>query len=222
MPHFASIMSLYKRKVHLIMQKIKVLALSFTLFGTTSIYAQTTTENKTTPYGDNPNIFKVIAKKTGSAVQNTAEKVGEATENGIRKIKPKFDETIDNTKTYTAEQATIAKENTQKGIDTAVKKVEQTTDRVLGRTEYNVPIEQGSLSQSKIPTKTAYEVTAATPTTTVLSTLTPIAQPTTVQNTQVEPEIVKQSLPIENTTTKQTENSSTKASNEDDTSGVPR
>ena len=155
MPHFASIMSLYKRKVHLIMQKIKVLALSFTLFGTTSIYAQTTTENKTTPYGDNPNIFKVIAKKTGSAVQNTAEKVGEATENGIRKIKPKFDETIDNTKTYTAEQATIAKENTQKGIDTAVKKVEQTTDRVLGRTEYNVPIEQGSLSQSKIPTKTA-------------------------------------------------------------------
>ena len=214
MPHFASIMSLYKRKVHLIMQKIKVLALSFTLFGTTSIYAQTTTENKTTPYGDNPNIFKVIAKKTGSAVQNTAEKVGEATENGIRKIKPKFDETIDNTKTYTAEQATIAKENTQKGIDTAVKKVEQTTDRVLGRTEYNVPIEQGSLSQSKIPTKTAYEVTAAT--------LTPIAPPTTVQNTQVEPEIVKQSLPIENTTTKQTENSSTKASNEDDTSGVPR
>ena len=222
MPHFASIMSLYKRKVHLIMQKIKVLALSFTLFGTTSIYAQTTIENKTTPYGDNPNIFKVIAKKTGSAVQNTAEKVGEATENGIRKIKPKFDETIDNTKTYTAEQATIAKENTQKGIDTAVKKVEQTTDRVLGRTEYNVPIEQGSLSQPQIPTKTAYEVTAATPTTTVLSPLTPIAQPTTVQNTQVEPEIVKQSLPIENTTTKQTENSSTKASNEDDTSGVPR
>lgn len=88
--------------------------------------------------------------------------------------------------------------------------MEQTTDRVLGRTEYNVPIEQGSLSQSKIPTKTAYEVTAATPTTTVLSPLTPIAQPTTVQNTQVEPEIVKQSLPIENTTTKQTENSSTK------------
>lgn len=90
MPHFASIMSLYKRKVHLIMQKIKVLALSFTLFGTTSIYAQTTIENKTTPYGDNPNIFKVIAKKTGSAVQNTAEKVGEATENGIRKNQTKI------------------------------------------------------------------------------------------------------------------------------------
>ena len=45
----------------------------------------------------------------------------------------------------------------------------------------------------------------------------PIAPPTTA-----EPEIVKQSLPIENTTTKQTENSSTKASNEDDASGVPR
>ena len=202
------------------MQKIKVLALSFTLFSATSIYAQTSTENKTTPYGDNPNIFKVIAKKTGTAVQNTAEKVGEATENGIRKIKPKFDETIDNTKTYTAEQATIAKENTQKGIDTAVKKVEQTKDNVFRKTEYNVPIQQGSLSQPQIPTNTTYEVTAPAPATTVLAPLMPIAPPTTMQNTQVEPEIVKQSLPIENTTTKQTENSSTKASN--DASGVPR
>lgn len=202
------------------MQKIKVLALSFTLFSATSIYAQTSTENKTTPYGDNPNIFTVIAKKTGTAVQNTAEKVGEATENGIRKIKPKFDETIDNTKTYTAEQATIAKENTQKGIDTAVKKVEQTKDNVFRKTEYNVPIQQGSLSQPQIPTKTTYEVTAPAPATTVLAPLMPIAPPTTMQNTQVEPEIVKQSLPIENTTTKQTENSSTKASN--DASGVPR
>ena len=204
------------------MQKIKVLALSFTLFSATSIYAQTTTENKTTPYGDNPNIFTVIAKKTGTAVQNTAEKVGEATENGIRKIKPKFDETIDNTKTYTAEQATIAKENTQKGIDTAVKKVEQTKDNVFGKTEYNVPIEQGSLSQPKIPTKTTYEVTAPAPATTVLAPLTSISPPTTVQNAQAEPDIIKQSLPIENTTTKQTENSSTKVSNEDDASGVPR
>ena len=204
------------------MQKIKVLALSFTLFSATSIYAQTSTENKTTPYGDNPNIFKVIAKKTGTAVQNTAEKVGEATENGIRKIKPKFDETVDNTKTYTAEQATIAKENTQKGIDTAVKKVEQTKDNVFGKTEYNVPIEQGSLSQPKIPTKTTYEVTAPAPATTVLAPLTSISPPTTVQNAQAEPDIIKQSLPIENTTTKQTENSSTKVSNEDDASGVPR
>ena len=203
------------------MQKIKLLALSFTLFSATSIYAQTTTENKTTPYGDNPNIFTVIAKKAGTAVQNTAEKVGEATENGIRKIKPKFDETIDNTKTYTAEQATIAKENTQKGIDTAVKKVEQTKDNVFGKTEYNVPIEQGSLSQPKIPTKTTYEVTAPAPATTVLAPLTSISPPTTVQNAQAEPDIIKQSLPIENTTTKQTENSSTKVSNEDDASGVP-
>ena len=207
----------FHKRFILIMQKIKVLALSFTLFSATSIYAQTSTENKTTPYGDNPNIFKVIAKKTGTAVQNTAEKVGEATENGIRKIKPKFDETVDNTKTYTAEQATIAKENTQKGIDTAVKKVEQTKDNVFGKTEYNVPIQQGSLSQSKIPTKTTYEVTAPAPATTVLAPLTPIAPPTTA-----EPEIIKQSLPIENTTTEKTENSSTKVSNEDDASGVPR
>lgn len=185
------------------MQKIKVLALSFTLFGATSIYAQTTTENKTTPYGDNPNIFKVIAKKTGTAVQNTAEKVGEATENGIRKIKPKFDETIDNTKTYTVEQATIAKENTQKGIDTAVKKVEQTKDNVFGKTEDNVPIEQGSLSQPQIPTKTTHAVTATAPSTTVQN------------NTQAEPEITQQSIPTQN-------NTATQPSNADDDSGVPR
>ena len=183
------------------MKKISILLCSISLCTASVSYADM--ESKTTPYGDNPNIFKVLAHKTGAAVQNTAEKVGEATENGIRKIKPKFDETVDNTKTYTAEQATIAKENTQKGIDTAVKKVEQTTDRVLGRTEYNVPIEQGSLSQPQIPTKTTHAVTATAPSTTVQN------------NTQAEPEITQQSIPTQN-------NTATQPSNADDDSGVPR
>ncbi len=47
------------------------------------------------PYGENPNIFKVFAYKTQEKVINTADKVGEATENGISKIKPKLDQAWD-------------------------------------------------------------------------------------------------------------------------------
>ena len=208
------------------MQKIKVFALTFTLLSTSSIYAQETTENKTTPYGDNPNIFKVLAHKTGTTVQNTAEKIGEATENGIRKIKPKFDETVDNTKTYTAEQATIAKENTQKGIDTAVKKVEQTKDKIMGKTEYNVPIEQSSLSQSSTSTKTTYAVTAPASATTVLMPVPTVdtqQTPSPVKNIPAEPEITKQSMPINNTTPASNTSTSSPSSTDDDSnSGVPR
>ena len=47
------------------------------------------------PYGENPNIFKVFAYKTQEKVINTADKVGEVTENGIAKIKPKVDQAWD-------------------------------------------------------------------------------------------------------------------------------
>ncbi|AOA59347.1 hypothetical protein BFG52_13935 [Acinetobacter larvae] len=53
-------------------------------------------EQKTTPpYGDNPNIFKVLAYKTGQKIHKTADQVGEATEQGIEKVKPKVEEAID-------------------------------------------------------------------------------------------------------------------------------
>lgn len=127
------------------MMKMKSLYMITAICATSSLYAQTDTQTQT--YGDNPNIFRVLAHKTGEAVQNTAEKVGDATEKGIHKIKPSFDESIENTKKYTSEKAIIARDNTRQGIDTAVKKVEQTKDRVMGKNSYNVPIEQGSLSQ---------------------------------------------------------------------------
>lgn len=57
----------------------------------------TSTVAKTPPsYGDNPNIFEVIAHKTSDKVVNTAEKVGDATERGVAKIKPKVDQAWDN------------------------------------------------------------------------------------------------------------------------------
>ena len=197
---------------------VKSLCLVTAILTAPTIYAQTDTQNQ--PYGDNPNIFKVLAHKTSSAIQNTAEKVGTATEKGIQKIKPQFDETIENTKNYTTEQATIARDNTRQGIDTAVKKVEQTKDSVLGRTTSNVPIQQGSLSQSSTPPKSTMNNTnVATATITVTEApivMQPIQQvQQQPQNTILEePEIKKQSLPIENT-----EN---KPMISDDDVGVPR
>jgi len=209
---------------------IKSLCVITALLATPSLYAQTNTQNQ--PYGDNPNIFKVLAHKTGEAVQNTAEKVGDATEKGIQKIKPSLDETIENTKKYTTEKATEARDSTRQGIDTAVKKVEQTKDRVMGKTNLNVPIEQGSLSQSSTTPNTTNTVTAATTANVQNTPITtqpvqPAVQNQLPNNGQEEPEIKKQSLPIENqerdvnTGSKDTNSSNTQSSTDDEV-GVPR
>lgn len=226
-----------------LMNKIKGICIVTAILTAPSLYAQTEDTNKTQPYGDNPNIFRVLAHKTGTAVQNTAEKVGNATEKGIQKIKPHLDETIENTKTYTTEQATIARDNTRQGIDTAVKKVEQTKDKIMGKTSSNIPIEQGRLSQSS--TSPNSNINNAVPTTAPIATQASViaqpaqpAQPTVAQdqiNISEEPEIKKQSLPIENnpsTTDVSTENSTTHHSNQidqkntdqpsEDETGVPR
>ena len=54
-----------------------------------------TTVKAPPPYGDNPNIFKVLAHKTQEKVQHTAEKVEDATETGLAKIKPKVNQAWD-------------------------------------------------------------------------------------------------------------------------------
>ncbi|MFW1733539.1 hypothetical protein ACG94V_01760 [Acinetobacter sp. ULE_I001] len=217
------------------MKMIKSLCVITAILATPSLYAQTNTQNQTQPYGDNPNIFKVLAHKTGEAVQNTAEKVGDATEKGIQKIKPSLDETIENTKKYTTEKATEARDSTRQGIDTAVKKVEQTKDRVMGKTSLNVPIEHGSLSQSSTTPNTTNTVTAATTANVQNTPITtqpvqPAVQNQLPNNGQEEPEIKKQSLPIEkqkrdvNTNTtglKDTKSTNTQSSTDDEV-GVPR
>lgn len=192
------------------MKIIKSLCFITAVFTTPILYAQTETQNQAQPYGDNPNIFRVLAHKTGEAVQNTAEKVGNATERGIQKIKPNLDETIENTKNYTTEQATIARDNTRQGIDSAVKKIEQTKDRITGKTSANIPIEHGSLSQSStsanINTNTQ---TSPVPYTAPIVQNSPINSPTPQQpvqqqaplnqsNLDAEPEIKRHSLPLEN------------------------
>ncbi|WP_336952240.1 hypothetical protein [Acinetobacter sp. AS167] len=217
------------------MKMIKSLCVITAILATPSLYAQTNTQNQTQPYGDNPNIFKVLAHKTGEAVQNTAEKVGDATEKGIQKIKPSLDETIENTKKYTTEKATEARDSTRQGIDTAVKKVEQTKDRVMGKTSLNVPIEHGSLSQSSTTPNTTNTVTAATTANVQNTPITtqpvqPAVQNQLPNNGQEEPEIKKQSLPIEkqkrdvntNTTGLKDAKSTNTQSSTDDEVGVPR
>lgn len=180
----------------------KTILLSSALLITTSLFAETQTTKATPSYGDNPNLIKVLAVKTQEKVQSTAEKVGAATERGIAKIKPAVDSTWNGTKDYTTEQATIARDNTRAGIDTAVKKVQQTKENIVGTSgPNNVPIERGSLSQSNVQPAPAYippqitnDATHTQPAPTYVEKLEPSQTTTTT-----EAEIQRQSLPIQST-----------------------
>lgn len=138
------------------MKILNVVLLSTTLLSTSALYAQN--EKAPPAYGDNPNLFAVLAHKTGVAVQNTVEKVGAATERGIEKVKPKVGEAWENTRDYSKEQADLALSNTRQGINTAVQKVNDTKDQVIGTSAGNIPITQGRLSQSSTLQNTAPQV----------------------------------------------------------------
>lgn len=138
------------------MKILNVILLSTTLLSTSALYAQN--EKAPPAYGDNPNLFAVLAHKTGVAVQNTVEKVGAATERGIEKVKPKVGEAWENTRDYSKEQADLALSNTRQGINTAVQKVNDTKDQVIGTSAGNIPITQGRLSQSSTLQNSAPQV----------------------------------------------------------------
>lgn len=176
------------------------------------------TASQTTSYGDNPNIFRVLAQKTGNKVQNTAERVGNAAERGINKIKPKVDNTWQNTKTYTADKAELAKQNTQKGLNTAVNKVNETKDVIMGTNSTPVPIERGSLSQTSTDTSSYSQVqNNAVPTPNAEPAMTSKPSLNSQQNEalQQQPEITPSSLP-----TDQDSKSSDNSGNDDQ--GLPR
>lgn len=197
------------------MKSALLLSTSLILVPISFAQADSNTQNNAqqTTYGDNPNLLRVLAGKTQTAVQNTADKVGEATEKGIAKIKPSVSQTWNNTKEYTTEQAVIARDNTRQGIDTTVKKVKQTKENIVG--QGGVPIERGSLSQTTssqsspqamMPPRIQngppqYENAPAV-----------IPQTTTMGNNsnfdlklnnEGEPEIQRQSIPIQNTSTQE-------------------
>lgn len=231
------------------MKKISnLLLLSGSIIFVPVTFAQTdaNTQNKAqTTYGDNPNLLRVLAGKTQSAVQNTAEKVGAATEKGIAKIKPSVNQTWNNTKEYTTEKAVIARDNTRQGIDTAVKKVKQTKENIVGTSgPNNVPIERGSLSQSNSnattqnlnqnpdqnqsqnqsqiysQTQTQHPVpTLSSPMNTMQSNSPSTTSQTSTQNqssTVVEPEIKRQAIPMQSDPTQNGQMA------EDAETGLPR
>ena len=129
----------------------KSVLLVSTLLATTSLWAQSSShhEKKAPPYGDNPNLLEVLGYKTAQKVQETAEKVDTAAQKGIAKIKPKVDHAWENSKTYTAEQAAIAKENSQKAAQAVNQKWQETKHAVIGEPNAApAPIIQQPLSQS--------------------------------------------------------------------------
>lgn len=186
---------------------------------------------KTAPsYGDNPNLLKVLAVKTQEKVQSTAEKVGAATERGIAKIKPTVDNTWNGTKEYTSEQAVIVRDNTRQGIDTAVKKVKQTKENLVGSggvpiernamsepapqnsqigqsntVQYSAPIQQNTQT-AHAPAPVAASIQPAQP----IQTNTPTTDDSKL-NQNADTEIQRQSLPFQNNT-----------NSNDDNAGLPR
>lgn len=202
-----------------IMKSALLLSTSLILVPISFAQADSNTQNNAqqTTYGDNPNLLRVLAGKTQTAVQNTADKVGEATEKGIAKIKPSVSQTWNNTKEYTTEQAVIARDNTRQGIDTTVKKVKQTKENIVG--QGGVPIERGSLSQTTssqsspqamMPPRIQnappqYEnVPAVMPQTTTMGNDSNLDLKL---NNEGEPEIQRQSIPIQNTSTQESNTS---------------
>ena len=176
--------------------------------------AQNQNTTKETTYGDNPNIVRVLAGKTQSAVQNTAEKIGAATERGIAKIKPTVDNTWNGTKEYTTEQAVIARDNTRQGIDTAVKKVKETKENLVG--SGGVPIERGAMSQSTPQNDSVSQNTSVQYNAPIQQIAPPIQTnvPTTDNpnlNPNSDSEIQRQSLPVQNN-----------ANSDDSDAGLPR
>lgn len=228
--------------------KMKVLVSIVSAGTLLSPLANANTDNtpKETTYGDNPNLVRVLAGKTQEAVQNTAEKIGAATEKGIAKIKPTVDNTWQGTKDYTTEQATIARDNTRQGIDTAVKKVKETKDNIVGNG--GIPIERGTLSQNAaqsvqysavqnnqpIQTQSIQMQSAQTQSIEPQFESAPIPQSASNPqppnfNNEGEPEIQRQSLPIQSSSAnapvnvEPTSHSPQSDSVEDDVeAGVPR
>ncbi len=90
------------------MKMTKTLLMTSAILASTPLWAETTTTAPATaaapshpaPYGDNPNIFKVLGYKAQQKVQNTAEQVDTAAQKGITKVKPKVENAWENTKDF--------------------------------------------------------------------------------------------------------------------------
>ncbi|MDR7015944.1 hypothetical protein [Acinetobacter sp. 3657] len=134
------------------MNKVKVLCFATTLIASSSLWATDTTTTPTNtssetqsnakPYGDNPNLARVLLYKAGKGMQNLGDSIQGASENTSQKIGEKWK----STKEYSAEQSVIVQEQTEKAKTYTAKKWQDTKDAVVGTNDGNVPIERGDLS----------------------------------------------------------------------------
>ncbi|NNH00527.1 hypothetical protein [Acinetobacter sp. ANC 5414] len=139
------------------MKKMKTALIMGAILASTPLFAQTTTATETVtqtqsqaaPYGDNPNIFKVITHKAQATVQNTAEKVDHAAQKGIAKVKPKVQNAWEETKEFASEKSVIAIEKTQNAAVKVNKKLNETKEGLIGSpNDQPAPIISHPLSQS--------------------------------------------------------------------------
>ncbi|RZF56974.1 hypothetical protein EXE30_01590 [Acinetobacter halotolerans] len=135
------------------MNKVKVLCFATTLIASSSLWATDTTTTTPThtssetqsnakPYGDNPNLARVLLYKAGKGMQNLGDSIQGASENTSQKIGEKWK----STKEYSAEQSVIVQEQTEKAKTYTAKKWQDTKDAVVGTNDGNVPIEPADLS----------------------------------------------------------------------------
>ena len=146
------------------MKKMKTILITSAILASTPLFAQTTpatqtvtpTQSQAAPYGDNPNIFKVITHKAQNAVQNTAEKVDHAAQKGIAKVKPKVENAWEETKEFASEKSVIAIEKTQNAAVKVNKKLNETKDGLIGSpNDRPAPIISHPLSQSSTGVESA-------------------------------------------------------------------
>lgn len=119
-------------------------------------------EKPVKPYGDNPNIFHVWAYKTQEGVINTANRVGNAAERGVGKIKPSVDQAWDNTKDAASSTVQKADAGAQKAAQNVNTKIQETKEALGGKPSQSAPIEQRSLSEPST-SPSSYQTAPITP-----------------------------------------------------------
>lgn len=133
------------------------------LLTTSSVWAETERNTQLqqgpiAPYGVNPNIFHVWAYKAQKGVMHGAEKVGEATEKGMQKIRPTAHQALDSAKSIgqqTAEQARRTGQRLNQSLSSKSSDSQQET------TGQPVPMYQGNLSHPTSQSNPSSGVTLA-------------------------------------------------------------
>ena len=102
------------------------------------------TQSRTMPYGDNPNIFRVLTYKTGQGLTRLGDSMQRGADQSSAKISEKWQEA----KIYGKAQSQVAKEQTAEAKTYTQQKWQQTKEAIIGTNASGVPIAQGDLSQT--------------------------------------------------------------------------